>query len=460
MMHTIRVWSAAALLSVACDGSATTSPPPAAEPDSELAEPAAAPEAEVLAAAPATTPTTTPPATALAAAPPAKPKWKPRADDPTTAEHPLENPDALSYFYDSLARVDDGDKEVIQVVHLGASMIGMDDLTSVLRGKFQTRFGDGGAGMVLLRRYMTNYLHRWVGLDAKKWDHCYIGYLCDKSGRYGLGGAVFYGKRGAETTIKTRKKELGDEVAHFEVWYAAEPGGARFAVQVDDAEPEVIDTRAETAEDRFHAIDVEQGPHKINMKVQGNGRVRGYGIVMETEGPGITWDQFSMLGAFTKRMHGWDEAHIAGQIKHRDPELVAFMYGGNDLRRVSNGKLDQAQYAAEYLKGVKHVMAGKPEASCLIVGITDRGRSLTFTILPKHVAVIVEAQREVAKEAGCAFFDTWAAMGGGGSLRKWKNMKPPLAAKDLKHLNHAGREVLGGWIYEAIMAGYAAHRAS
>ena len=46
---------------------------------------------------------------------------------------------------------------MVRVVHLGASMIGADDLPAILRAKFQTRFGDGGAGLVLLHRYMANY---------------------------------------------------------------------------------------------------------------------------------------------------------------------------------------------------------------------------------------------------------------------------------------------------------------
>lgn len=439
----------AALACASCDGGSSSSPPPTDE--APATEATAKPRAEPDAVVANTTPPSKP---AAVVAPPSS--YKPHADDPTKAEFPLENPEALAHFYDALARIDSGKKEVVQVVHLGASMIGADDLTSILRGKFQTRFGDGGAGMVLLRRFMTNYLHKWVKLDAKKWDNCYIGYLCDKSGRYGLGGVAFYGQRGAQTTIKTRKHELGDEVAHFEVWYSAEPNSADFEIRIDGGEPQEVETSADAPEDRWHAIDVAQGPHEIDMRVKGNGKLRAYGIVLETEGPGIVWDQFSWLGAFTRRMHGWDDAHIAGQVAHRAPELVAFTFGGNDSRRVLNGKLTKDGYVEEYLKGVKKVMAGKPKASCLIIAMTDRGRSLDFNLKPEHVETIVEGQRETAKQAGCAFFDTYAAMGGAGSLREWK--KKGLAAGDLKHLNHAGREIFGGWLYDAIMVGYIAHR--
>ncbi|MEM6992675.1 MAG: hypothetical protein AAF721_19330 [Myxococcota bacterium] len=290
---------------------------------------------------------------------PTKPAWTPRETEVTEAEHPLEHPEALAPFYEALARVDDGETEVARVVHLGASMIGGDDLTSVLRERFQTRFGDGGAGLVLLQRYMPNYRHRGTRLTADGWTHCYIAYLCKKDGHYGLGGATFFGESGATTTIRTLPEGLGATVSRYEVWYAAGPRGGRFDVRVDRDVREVVDTRADALEDRYHVIDVEPGSHTIEVRARGHGKVRGYGIVLETDGPGVVWDQFSMLGAFTKRMLGWDPEHIAGQIARRDPSLIAFMYGGNDLRRVATGKLDHAQYVREYLEAVQRGARGQ-----------------------------------------------------------------------------------------------------
>ena len=266
------------------------------------------------------------------------------------------------------------------MVHLGASMIGMDDLPSIMRGKFQRRFGDGGAGLVLMQRYMANYIHRWVKLTASGWSSCYIAFLCKKDGHYGLGGTTFWARTGAKTRITTRKKELGNKVSRFELWYAAQKFGGRVELIVDREEPIRFSTSADSLEDRWHEIDVEEGPHSIRVRALGPGPVRTYGVLLETDGPGVVWDQFSMLGAFTKRMHGWDEKHIAGQIEHRDPELIVFMYGGNDSRRVALHGLTREKYANEYTTAVKRVRAGKPEASCLIVGVTDRSKSAE----PRH----------------------------------------------------------------------------
>jgi lysophospholipase L1-like esterase len=181
-------------------------------------------------------------------------------------------------------------------------------------------------------------------------------------------------------------------------------------------------------------------------------------VLLETDGPGVVWDQFSMLGAFTKRMLGWNEEHIAAQIKHRDPELIVFTYGGNDSRRVALGKLTREKYAEEFAEAIRRVKAGKPEVSCLIQGVHDRGKSLDYDIEGKDMQVLVEGQRDAAKAAGCAFYDSYTAMGGAGSLAKWRRKSPPLAEPDMKHLNHAGREMLGKWTYDAIIAGYVQHR--
>ncbi|EDM77096.1 hypothetical protein PPSIR1_19674 [Plesiocystis pacifica SIR-1] len=389
---------------------------------------------------------------------PAKPAYVPREGDVLTPHQAIEFPEALAPFLDALAAVDEGEQRLVRVVHMGASMIGADDLPSVLRERFQTRFGDGGAGLVLMDRYMNNYMHRWVKLEAEGWEHCYIAYKCLSDGHYGLGGTAFWSGSGATTTIRTRKHELGDEVSRFELWYLARPGGGRVELRVDEGEPVIVDTRAEAMEDRWHAIDVEQGAHSIRVRTVGHGNSRAYGVLLETDGPGVVWDQFSKLGVFTKRVLEWDAAHLAGQIRHRDPDLIVFTYGGNDLRRVANGKLTQAQYVEEYGAVVAHMRQGKPEAACLITSITDRGKSLNFDITPEHVETIVAGQREVARQAGCAFFDTYTAMGGGGSLKEWKKRSPPLAAPDLKHLNHRGRVLLGGWIYDAVIAAYVERR--
>ena len=198
----------------------------------------------------------------------------------------------------------------------------------MLRTKFQKRFGDGGAGLVLLQRYMASYTHKSVSLKGSGWKSCFIGYGCRRDGYYGIGGATFTSTGTGRTSIATRKESPGNAVSRFELWYATDERGGKLQLTVDDTEPVVIDTRADTIEDRYHAIDVERGAHAIRVRSLGDAESRAYGVLLQTEGPGVVWDQFSMYAIFTKQLLKWDADHIAGHIKHRDPHLLIFQYTG------------------------------------------------------------------------------------------------------------------------------------
>jgi lysophospholipase L1-like esterase len=366
----------------------------------------------------------------------------------------LERPEALAPFYRRLAAIEDGrDEGIARVVHMGASSIGHDDLTSVLRRKFQTRFGDGGAGLVMMRRYMYNYRHRWVELRSKGWDDCFILYACKGDGHYGLGGVTFMSGGGATTRIKTRSAKLGGTAAHFEVWYAATRTGGKLDVRIDGDRARTLNARGSRLEDRFESFDVPEGKHEI--AVQARGDVRAYGVVVESDGPGVVWDQFSMLAVPTYALKRFDEAHLAGQIARRNPDLIVLSYGGNDLERVVGRGLKKGKYVSEFTDVVERIRAGKPEAPCLIIGIAERRISKGRFLKPKHTEVIIEGQREVAETTGCAFFDAYAVMGGAGSFSRWRKHKPALTSSDGVHLTNQGNEIMGGWIYDAVMAGYA-----
>jgi hypothetical protein len=74
-------------------------------------------------------------------------------------------------------------------------------------------------------------------------------------------------------------------------------------------------------------------------------------------------------------------------------------------------------------------------------------------VIPKLAAI----QRKVAGEVGCGYWDTLGAMGGFGSMSIW--YQRGLGGADLAHPSSAGAEVLGNWIYLALMEGYEGYKA-
>ena len=103
---------------------------------------------------------------------------------------------------------------------------------------------------------------------------------------------------------------------------------------------------------------------------------------------------------------------------------------------------------------------GDPQLPCLVMAPLDHGerdgsgKIVTRPIVPK----LVQAQREVAEAEGCAFFDTYEAMGGSGSMGRWVRSSPALGSGDLSHLTHHGHKVVGAMLYRSLMQGYADYR--
>jgi hypothetical protein len=64
----------------------------------------------------------------------------------------------------------------------------------------------------------------------------------------------------------------------------------------------------------------------------------------------------------------------------------------------------------------------------------------------------VEEQRSVAAEVGCAYFATFDAMGGRGSMAKW--VAKGFGAGDYTHPTSWGADKLGNWIYAALIEKY------
>jgi hypothetical protein len=134
-------------------------------------------------------------------------------------------------------------------------------------------------------------------------------------------------------------------------------------------------------------------------------------------------------------------------------------FGGNEA---VNKFLNMENYKRDLVRVLNLVREGRREMSCMLMGPldqgerNDRGAVVTVDVLPK----IVEAQRQVAKEQGCAFYDVFAAMGGAGAMGEWFKARPKLSASDFKHATPAGYELIGNLYYRALLKAFAGYLAT
>jgi lysophospholipase L1-like esterase len=369
----------------------------------------------------------------------------------------IENPKALDHFFKALrrsARQEPG--ATVRVAHYGDSSVAADEITQTARRKLQLRFGDAGHGFMLMAKGDMHYVHRDVThSESDGWELSSIVRRGLKSGYYGYGGVFARAYGGEFASFGTVSKgPIGTNVSRFEVFFQRFSGGGDLKLSVDNEPPQLVKTRSATTEDAWHVIEVPDGPHTLSVRT--SGEVRMYGVAQERPGPGVVYDALGLVGARADRLLDADPEHMARQIAHRDPDLLVLAFGGNEA---GNDWLDPARYAASLRKVIQLMRAGKPEMSCLLFAPLDqaertpRGRIITLSVLP----AIVLTQREVAETEGCAFFDTWTAMGGEGAMERWYEARPRLVSSDLRHATPAGYAILGTAYYKAMLESFAAY---
>jgi lysophospholipase L1-like esterase len=178
-------------------------------------------------------------------------------------------------------------------------------------------------------------------------------------------------------------------------------------------------------------------------------------VVLESSGPGVTWDALGVIGVGNKSFTQYNQKHLAAQVAHRRPDLIVIMLGGNELGFPVLQSGDAAAYTELARGTLRMLRAGAPTAGCLIVTPLDQGEREGETIRTKKgLKRAIASQRQVAAEEGCAFWDAWAAMGGEGAVSRWMRHRPALAWADLVHLSGAGQDIIGQLLADAIEAGY------
>lgn len=389
------------------------------------------------------------------------PEYPGHPDDDEKLAEPIENPEALAHYLGQLTLTDlKLEGAITRAGHWGDSVLGGDGLTSSLRKRLQARFGDAGHGFHALSRYSIGYGHRGVRFqDRGGWRSCEIIFKCRPDGRYGYGGVHSSSSGGGQSLWRTAKDSPGDRVSRFELWYQKAPDGGRFELQIDGVRS-VVDTRADEASDAVEVFELEDGPHDFVLRAGGGGASRGYGVVLERDQPGVVWDELSLIGSFTQRLDYQDAEHLGWQLRRRDIDLMVFIFGGNDVQReFSDLKRSMGRYEREYERVLRKFRSGRPEASCLVMSLTDHGARSEGAVRTRGIVPrLVASQRKVALDVGCAFFDTFHAMGGEDSIARWLRARPQLAAPDLAHPTRAGQGVLATLLYRALMHEYVAYR--
>jgi hypothetical protein len=360
---------------------------------------------------------------------------------------------ALDGFFRALSRTAQKRPGAItRIAHFGDSIIVSDYVSGTLRRKLQSTFGDAGHGFVLIANAWPAYFHNDVSRYATAGFNVsrIVGpYAAD--GFYGLGGVSFSTPPNVLSRVGTAESgDYGRNVSRFTLYYLQQPNGGSLDISVDGGQPSELSTAGSAIASKTHTIEVTDGSHQLTLQTK-RGTSRLFGVALEREGPGVVLDALGVQGARIRFMDKQDDRHWAEQLQLRAPQLLVYQFGANES---ADGFLyPMVDYHRTMLDVLEQGKRALPESSCLVVGAMDRAAKVGDEIVSLRVMPeLLANQKQAALDAGCAFFDTWTAMGGARSMPRW--VKKGLGQADLTHPTSIGAEIIGTWLYRALMASY------
>jgi lysophospholipase L1-like esterase len=352
----------------------------------------------------------------------------------------------LDHFYEALLK-----GEGVHIIHYGDSPTTADLITADARALLQHEFGDGGVGFVLMARPWAWYNHRGIDMSGSNWKIDVGGNSTIKDGLNGLGAVSFRGAPGAVSHWKVKTAHRSVEIA-----YLVEPQGGVFEVEADG---NPIGTGSSTVAPGEHpftpgyaTFDIPPGTAEIGLKVT-SGSVRFYGADFR-KGPGVVYSSLGINGAnVTLLSNAFNEAHWAAQLRHYKPDLIIVNYGTNES---GFPNFVDSTWGHEMRKTVARLQRAVPEASILLMSPMDRGAKgvngeiATISTMPRLVAT----ESKIAADTGVAFFDTFEAMGGSGTMGRWYTSEPRLVGSDYIHPMPAGARIVGELLFSALREGF------
>lgn len=352
--------------------------------------------------------------------------------------------DAWNAALDRVVESQGGDGPDAHAIVFGNSLIASDRITDIVRDRLQEFFGKGGGSFYLLDR-LADYGGRWrTGKSDRRWDIYNFSQGAKGAYPFGVPGAHHVSQRAG---AKTRWRIEGDRVARV-FWFdhKRSPG---FSLLIDgkkalDVKPQRNDALAITE----LALPADA---KSLVLVAKGARLVVHGVEMDMPAAGVRFDTHGIVAADSRKWMSADLEQFRTELAARNPQLVVVMLGGNEVRRVAwrRYSLKTVEEQADlFLDRLQSILPG---SSCLVIGplhaIEGKDHRRPFQTRPQ-LAPVNRIYRDQALAHGCAFFDTYAAMGGDGSLRRFH--KNRMLHADYVHPRADGLNFLGEFVAQGL----------
>ena len=355
-------------------------------------------------------------------------------------------------FYEAMANIETLGRPV-RIAYFGDSFIEGDILTADLRAMLQQKFGGCGVGYVPVtnknphfRPTVTHKFSGWeshIVTDKKGFDSSLQDIYC----RY------FFpdGTETASVTLQGQRRYASLlDTCELSRFYFVAPDSTIITARINGGEPQRFCVEGDST---MRALTVEGRIGEVTWTVEkADSTARFFAATMDAY-DGIALDNFNIRGSNGTKLANIPMSTLKSYDRLRTYDLVVLQYG---LNVASEKSQNYTYYTVGMTKVIRHLKNAFPEASILIVGVSDRDKKDEETGEMRTMIGVRELmtdQRWLAKESNTAFWNLFEAMGGEGSIREMAEGTPQLANFDYTHINFRGGRRLAGILFKAIVYG-------
>jgi lysophospholipase L1-like esterase len=392
----------------------------------------------------------------------------------------LENPQTLRAAGQVL---NDPDRtRPFSILVLGDSHSAADHISGALRERLQARYGASGRGVLQPGSPFAGHSTRQLsieGLTPARND--------DGDQAPGVGGFIARPPSGSTMRISAEPAAAFDTLT---ACFLAEPGAGDLLIEIAGRTRMIWANSADRAP-RCEALSVEGAHTQASIQVTGSVRLFSMAAT-RTAGGGVSVSNLGVIGAQVRSLLSRDSRVLAAELEAYAPDLILLAFGTNEG---FDDDLDAAEYGATYREALELLRRLAPDAAVVAVGPPDaatlrpdlyrqggfdrydlcfplseaeradyasmvavRDDILARWYAPPSLSIVREIQRAAADQAGVAFWDWEARMGGPCSVDRMLRADPPAARSDHVHFNTVGGAMIGGWLADDLMAAMSGER--
>jgi hypothetical protein len=378
-------------------------------------------------------------------------------------EYPQGREDVLSGVMSALAALRSGNRELVRILHYGDSQLEADRMTMYLRTQLQKEFGGGGVGYVALNPQIP--INPTVKISMSSDWSCSVPAV-----KYKQPAPLRVGHLLSSVTLASRQQKASwIKVERRPIKSYPALSFSRIKLLLTNSHATIfLEAKTPTKTIFAELIPPAPGLQEIDLSMQnsrenvtlyfrGNGCPEIYGLALDYN-TGVAVDNIPLRSSSGVDFVKADAKLLKESYRLIGAKLVIMQFGANMVPQAMKSYSYYEEQLYRQLALIKQLI---PDVNILVVGVSDMARRSNGVLASyPNIAKVRSAQRQAAFRAGCAFWDTYEAMGGRNSIISWAYASPMLATKDFCHFSNTGATLVAELMYRSFLRDFKRHVAA